>query len=94
MIMNNFQRLYEEEELRFAEADNQEVLNSIQDTLRFFRMIGDVADIYLNNMVGVLVDTIDYAPNTEDRMRGAYGASPSDAPAVNGTPQDPGEPPE
>lgn len=96
MIMNNFQRLYEEEELRFKEADSQEVLSSIQGTLRLFRMIGDVADIYLNNMVGVLVDAIDPGPGTggSDTTNGPVPPAPSDRP-VNG-PEDkgPSGPPE
>lgn len=96
MIMNNFQRLYEEEELRFNEADNREVLDSLQGTLRFFRMLGDVADIYLNNMVEVLVDAID--PGTGRGDAGATNDSsnpiPPDAPADEPADDGPSRPPE
>lgn len=96
MLMNNFQRLYEEEELRFTEADNREVLNSIQGTLRLFRMIGDVADIYLNNMVGVLVDAIDPHHSAEDMDsgRGPTRPAPPDGPLTNPRSTGPEKPPE
>jgi len=69
--MNNFHRLYEEEEAAFVREGNQEVLQNIQGTLHFFRILGDVADVYLSGMLGVLTATNTAVPGNQSASSNA-----------------------
>lgn len=61
--MNNFKRLFEEEEAAFEQMGRNEVFANLQTTMLFFRMLGDVAEVYLTGMVDVLSSAS--SPNTD-----------------------------
>jgi len=86
--MNNFHRLYEEEEAAFVREGNKEVLQNIQGTLHFFRILGDVADVYLSGMLGVLTAS---NPNVPPKQSAASSAP--DQPLRGPDPDGPLEPP-
>ena len=88
MHMNNFHRLYEEEEAAFVREGNQEVLQNIQGTLHFFRILGDVADVYLSGMLGVLTAS---NPPVSDSQSAASNAP--DQPPRGPSPDGPQMPP-
>ena len=87
--MNNFHRLYEEEEAAFVREGNQEVLQNIQGTLHFFRMLGDVADVYLSGMLGVLAAGNSAVPRNQSVQSNA-----PDQPPRGPAPDGPQEPPQ
>ena len=55
MIMNNFQRLLEEEGRRMPAEDSEKILNNIWGALGFIRMMGEVVDIYVSRVGGVMI---------------------------------------
>lgn len=55
MIMNNFQRLLEEEGRRMPAKDSEKILNNIWGALGFIRMMGEVVDIYVSRVGGVMI---------------------------------------
>lgn len=55
MIMNNFQRLLEEEGRRMPAEESEKILNNIWGALGFIRMMGEVVDIYVSRVGGVMI---------------------------------------
>lgn len=93
MRMNNFQRLFDEEERAFAEAGNEEVLNKVQGTLQLFRIVGEVADIYLSSVLSVLVTAVD--PDTDmEQLSSGTVPPPSDGAVEDPGLKGPKEPPQ
>jgi len=55
MNPNNFQRMLEEDVERIAPEKYERIVSSVWGNLGFLRMLGDVADLYMSQMVGVMV---------------------------------------
>lgn len=55
MNPNNFQRMLEEDVERIAPEKYEHIVSSVWGNLGFLRMLGDVADLYVSQMVGVMV---------------------------------------
>jgi hypothetical protein len=58
MNKNNFQRLLEEDVERLSserKQHNERIMGSVTGSLGFFRMLGDVADLYMSRAIGVAI---------------------------------------
>jgi hypothetical protein len=58
MEKNNFQRLLDEDVNRLESEDAgqyKRIMGSVTSSLGFFRMLGDVADLYMSRAVGVMI---------------------------------------
>lgn len=54
--MNNFQQLLNEEEENYQNQDyHDEIRNNLENTFGFFRFFGQIVEVYLPQMVDVLV---------------------------------------
>ncbi|MBX2873085.1 MAG: hypothetical protein KTR30_13320 [Saprospiraceae bacterium] len=54
--MNNFQQLLNEEEENYQNQDyHDEIRNNLEGTFGFFRFFGQIVEVYLPQMVDVLV---------------------------------------
>ena len=87
--MNNFQQLFEEEKASFEEQGRNEVFNKVHSTMQFFRMLGDVAEVYLTGMIDVLSSAA--GPAEEIRTRGQNASAP-DRPMDGSKTKGPSEP--
>jgi hypothetical protein len=55
MNPNNFQRMLEEDIELLKPEHYERIVSSVWGNLGFLRMLGDVADLYVGQMVGVMV---------------------------------------
>ncbi|HOY16541.1 MAG TPA: hypothetical protein PLC89_04575 [Haliscomenobacter sp.] len=90
MNPNNFQRMLDEDVERLAPEKYERIVSTVWGNLGFLRMLGDVADLYMSQMVGVMVMAAGGAgpetpsnanhipPNTPDRpdQNGPIGGGP------------------
>jgi hypothetical protein len=94
MSKNNFQRLLDEDIDRLSserKQQNERIMGSVTGSLGFFRMLGDVADLYMSRAFGVMIMAA--GGGAPDPKRGPAGppksgATPPDRP---GQSQDPGK---
>jgi hypothetical protein len=90
MNSNNFKRMLDEDIERIAPEKYERIVSNVWGNLGFLRMLGDVADLYMSQMVGVMVMAAGGAgpeteenpnhipPNTPDRpeSKGPIGGGP------------------
>ena len=90
MNPNNFQRMFDEDANNIPPEKYERILHNVWGNLGFLRMLGDVADLYVSQMVGVMVmaaggNDLDHSqnpnhipPNTPDRPEntGPAGVGP------------------
>lgn len=55
MNPNNFQRMFDEDADNIPPEKYERILHNVWGNLGFLRMLGDVADLYMSQMVGVMV---------------------------------------
>jgi hypothetical protein len=53
--MNNFQKLFEEDSNNIPSHHYDRIEEAVWGNLGFFRLLGDVAEIYMTKMVGVMI---------------------------------------
>lgn len=56
--MNNFQRLEEEQIRQYDAAKRHHVQNNLEHTFGLFKFIGQIVDVYLPAMIGVLISAV------------------------------------
>ena len=56
--MNNFQRLEEEQARQYDASKRQSVQNNLTHTFGVFKFIGQIIDVYLPAMIGVLISAV------------------------------------
>ncbi len=86
---NNFKRIQEEDEERYADRTSR-VQNSLWQTLGVFKLMGDVVEIYLPKVFDVLIAASGGRPESTDRPPGARPSGSSRP----GPENSPGRPPE
>lgn len=72
--MNNFQRLEEEQIRQYDASKRRNVQNNLEQTFGLFKFIGQIVDVYLPAMVGVLISA---AGGNSSRGQGP-GRTPSE----------------
>jgi len=55
MEANNFQKLMNEEEERYVQRQGEPVQAKVWGTLNLFRLVGDVAEVFLPRVMDVIV---------------------------------------
>lgn len=78
--MNNFDNLFEEEELNFDPQKKRAIKAGIWHSLSTYRFVGQIVDVYLPAMVDVLVSCV--------------GGNAGDPPGADGPPGDITSPPD
>lgn len=56
--MNNFQELEKEQARHYDTAKRQHVQNNLTQTFGLFKFIGQIVDVYLPALVGVLISSV------------------------------------
>jgi hypothetical protein len=84
MEKNNFQRLLDEDVNRLESEDAgqyKRIMGSVTSSLGFFRMLGDVADLYMSRAIGVMIMAAGGpAPDSKKDPASAPKSTPSSAP--------------
>ena len=74
--MNNFQRLEEEQARQYDAVKLQQVQNNLEHTFGLFKFIGQIVDVYLPAMIGVLISAA--GGNSPDSRKTGINRPPSE----------------
>ncbi len=83
--INNFKRLFEEEELRFASKSREEdnVKSGLWQTLGFFKLLGQLIEVFIPKIFELLIVSMGADPKNADTFNQAdqtYSKPPSQGP--------------